>query len=169
MIIRQSAELGCEVLCARHIFLNSGSNHLYGRFATKLTTRWLSIPRRHFTRRAESSLEIPSNDKPGDGTNPWATSCELMNSRLEVETTDDSWVLSKKGELRDDIDGPSKSHRTSFLGVVVILCRRRTRRTWVQLWLNLGVTCARMISPDGDTCTKLRTVIRFSEDSYQLR
>lgn len=40
------------------------------------------------------SLETPSSDMPGLAVNPWATSCEFMYWRLEVDVQEDE-VVSK--------------------------------------------------------------------------
>ena len=54
------------------------------------TVRWLSIASRHLANRIESSLEIPAKDRPGGAIYPWATSWELMKSKLEVASTEES-------------------------------------------------------------------------------
>jgi hypothetical protein len=67
-----------------------------------------------------SLLEIPSSPRPGDEINPWATSWELMYSRLDVEITDSMEPL-KKGDPNSDREISLISHRTSFWGVTAIM------------------------------------------------
>ena len=118
---------GCEVLCARHIWiLVQIINTVILYRSLQLTMCSLNIPRRHFTMRAESSLEMPFNDKKNMATEqihePLAVSWWTNSS--EVETADDSKVLLKIGELKAD----RRYQWTSFLGVASILFRRRTSR-----------------------------------------
>jgi hypothetical protein len=50
--------------------------------------------------RSISLLEMPSSDIPGLAVNPWATSCEFMYWRLEVEVQEDE-VVSKADPKSD--------------------------------------------------------------------
>lgn len=51
------------------------------------------------------SLEIPSSDIPGLAVNPWATSCEFIYWKLEVDVQDEDVV--SKADPNSDTDTSS--------------------------------------------------------------
>lgn len=62
---------------------------------------------------------MPSSPRPGEEIKPWATSWELMYSRLDVDITDSIEPL-KKGDPSSDNEISLISQRTSFWGVIAI-------------------------------------------------
>lgn len=61
-------------------------------------TRWPSRSNRHFTVRSIFEFDTPSRQRPGDGANPWATSCALMYCKLDVETMESVEVSASEKE-----------------------------------------------------------------------
>ena len=51
------------------------------------------------------SLETPSSDIPGPAVNPWATSCEFIYWKVEVDVQDD--VVVSKAEPKSDTETSS--------------------------------------------------------------
>ena len=72
------------------------------------------------------SLEIPSSDIPGPAVNPWATSCEFMYWKLEVDEQED--VVLSKADPKSDME-TSSAQCTLVIAVVVGVDVQRDRVT----------------------------------------
>lgn len=62
---------------------------------------------------------MPSRDIPGLGANPWATSCEFMYWKLEVDVQEDVEVVSK-ADPNSDME-TSSAQCTLVIGPAVVV------------------------------------------------
>lgn len=126
MIIREGPYFGGQIFCARHVVLIDPHKSLDERGIPcaiiqlhQRTTLWLSIASKHFASFSMSEFESPSEESPGEGVNPCATSWELMYCRLDVDAAESEDDASEYGDPKSEME-TSRAQCTSFCGRAAI-------------------------------------------------